>query len=131
MVMRSYIILFIIVFLAGFLSHQVYSSLLFGGTEVPFSTDSNSAASPSDWVGENNIHVTSSKVTIDVKNASWAKIASTGSMEPIISQFSNTIEIIPDKFKLKSGDIISYDSDILNARIIHRVVYTGEDEEGW
>lgn len=87
--------------------------------------------SPADRIKEEQIHVYPDKVVIDIKNARWAEFADTNSMDPYLDKGSNAIQIIPQSSgEIMAGDIISYNSEVYNAIIIHRVVEIGEDEEG-
>ncbi len=88
--------------------------------------------SPQNWISEDNIHVYDNRVVIDIENPKWAKFTDTNSMDPAIDIGSNTIRIMPDDVeKIAVGDIISYESEKFGGIIIHRVVETGHDEEGW
>lgn len=86
--------------------------------------------SPQDHVKESQILVTSEKVTINVKDASWTTFTDTNSMDPVLDQGSNGIELKPTSIDdVKVGDVVSYKSKY--GLIIHRVVKTGFDEQGW
>ena len=87
---------------------------------------------PQDRIKEEQVKVYEDKVVIDLENATWAKFVSTGSMVPTLSEDANAIEIVPQSPKdINVGDIISYISPNEEGIIIHRVVETGEDEQGW
>lgn len=121
----------ICMFVIGWMSNSVYSSVT-EGKEIPFSLMAEERASPSDWISEKDIRVTDEKITINIKNASWAKFTDTNSMDPVFDYLSNTIEIKPtNPNKIKAGDIISYKSDFDGSLIVHRVVETGFDTQGW
>lgn len=86
--------------------------------------------SPSNWIKEHQIKVYDDKIIIEIENAEWAKFTNTNSMDPVIDVGANAIEIVPKSYKdIRNGDIISYEfsQDI----IIHRVVETGFDSNGW
>ncbi|MFH1399715.1 MAG: hypothetical protein ABIG95_06425 [Candidatus Woesearchaeota archaeon] len=88
--------------------------------------------SPEDRISEDQIKVYKDRVVIFLNNASWAKFESTGSMLPTLNEEANAIEIVPlASEQIKPGDIISYTSDYAKGVIIHRVVETGEDADGW
>jgi len=88
--------------------------------------------SPSDWIKESQIKVYDKRIVIDLENAEWAKFTDANSMDPLIDQNSNAIEIIPKSYKeLNVGDIISYEKEDVQGIIIHRIIQTGFDEEGW
>jgi signal peptidase I len=86
--------------------------------------------SPFDWVKESDIGVYEDGVTISVDNPQWAVFADTNSMDPVFDSNSHAIEIIPKTAEdVHVGDIASYSTD--NGTIIHRVIETGYDREGW
>lgn len=86
--------------------------------------------SPYDWIQESDIKLYSDGVTINVENPQWAVFADTNSMDPIIDAGAHAIEIIPTTpNQVHVGDIVSYQSG--SSTIIHRVIETGEDSNGW
>jgi len=89
-------------------------------------------ASPQDWIPENNIRVEKDKVIIYIEDAQWARFTDTNSMDPVLDDGSNAIQIPPEKPEdIQVGDIVSYKSQYNDGRIIHRVVETGYDKDGW
>lgn len=89
-------------------------------------------ASPYDRIGEENIKVERDKVTINIANAEWSKFTDTNSMDPVIDEGTNAIQVVPKSdAEVHVGDIISYKSDYADGIIIHRVISTGYDEKGW
>ena len=87
--------------------------------------------SPPDHIKEENIHVYSDRVVIDIENPEWATFTSTKSMDPIIDVGANSIQIVPqNKSIVGVGDIASYESVYATGTIIHRIVHIGEDELG-
>ncbi len=128
------LLLFGTVFMMGF----VAASLSMGtAAQMPFSQMvSPSAAkdvpSPYDWVPENRIRVTSKGVFISIENPVWARFTDTNSMDPVLDEDTNAIEIVPSGPEdIHVGDIVSYKSKYASGTIIHRVIETGEDEDGW
>lgn len=88
--------------------------------------------SPSDWIKEEQIRVYQDRIEIDLKDAVWAKFTNTNSMDPVLDETANAIEIIPTSpEEIHPGDIVSYKSEYSDASIIHRVLETGYDDEGW
>lgn len=86
--------------------------------------------SPADHIKEDQIRVEDDKVIITIKNARLAAFADTNSMDPLLDETSNAIQIVPrTPNDIHLGDIISYNS-IDGDIIIHRVVEIDEDEEG-
>lgn len=87
--------------------------------------------SPYDWIKEENIHIYSDRVIIDVENPEWAAFADTNSMDPLIDMGVNAIEIVPEKESdIHLGDVVSYESEYADGIIIHRVVEIGKDDKG-
>ncbi|MBU1201051.1 MAG: hypothetical protein KJ583_02295 [Nanoarchaeota archaeon] len=86
--------------------------------------------SPSDWISERQIEVHSDRVIIDIKDAQWAAFTNTNSMDPVLDETANAIQIVPrSEAEVGVGDIVSYVHPTAG-RIIHRVVYKGQDENG-
>jgi hypothetical protein len=88
--------------------------------------------SPHDWVQEGNIIVEDGKITINLKDAQWSRFTDTNSMDPVIDENANAIQIVPkDISQIHVGDIVSYKSDYADGTIIHRVMEIGYDDMGW
>jgi len=88
-------------------------------------------SSPADRIKEDQIKVYEDRVVIQISNAKWAGFTDTNSMDPFIDEESNAIQIVPEsEEEIQVGDIISYESELLDGMIIHRVVLIGEDENG-
>ncbi|MBT4351648.1 hypothetical protein HOD20_03910 [archaeon] len=89
-------------------------------------------ASPQDWIPEDKIHVYKDKVIIDIDDPQWSTFTDTNSMDPVIDQGANAIQVVPKSpSQIDVGDIISYTSKYTTGTIIHRVVEIGEDKDGW
>ena len=87
--------------------------------------------SPSDRIKENQIKVYEDKVVIQINNAKWAGFTDTNSMDPLLDEDSNAIQIIPEsEDEILVGDIITYESELMDGLIIHRVIVISEDEQG-
>jgi len=88
--------------------------------------------SPFDRIKEDQIHVYSNRVVIDIDNVEWSRFSDTNSMDPVIDNSANAIQIVPETPEdIHVGDIVSYKSDYSDGIIIHRVYETGYDEIGW
>jgi len=88
--------------------------------------------SPSDWIKEDQILVYDNKVIIDIENAEWASFTDTNSMDPVIDENAHAIEIAPKSYRdIQEGDIVSYSLEGIEGTIIHRIVETGFDSDGW
>jgi signal peptidase I len=129
--MKKLILILIAVFVLGFLASTAIS-VLQPKNELPqvFTiTQTEEKPSPSDWVKTNQIEIYDDMVIIRVDNPTWAAFADTNSMDPVLDEGTNGIEIIPDSpDQINIGDIIAYKSSY--GTIIHRVVEKGEDEQG-
>jgi hypothetical protein len=67
-----------------------------------------------------------------MENVQWASFTDTNSMDPVFDAGSNALEIVPKSSEdVHEGDIVSYKSTLIDGAIIHRVIETGEDEDGW
>ena len=87
--------------------------------------------SPADHITEDKIHVYKDHIYIDLEDAGWGTFLDTNSMDPVLDAGHNSIEIKPDSFKdIEIGDIIVYEHEE-HGYIIHRVVATGFDNDGW
>ncbi len=119
-------------FVAGWLSNDAFGVIsLSTGKQMPLGSDT-AVSGPSDHIGEEQIHVYDNKIMLDISGASWASFTDTHSMDPVLNKDSNSIEIKPkSETDIKVGDIISYKSDYVDGLIIHRVLQTGEDSNGW
>ena len=86
--------------------------------------------SPFDWIKEDKIHVYADRIVVDLPNAEWATFTDTNSMDPILDAGTNAIEVVPKSAAdVHVGDIASYETEY--GTIIHRVIDTGFDAEGW
>lgn len=127
--------LIIVSFLLGFttqmLVEEVSSLPVAVAPQEPVSIPStDEVASPADWILEEQIHVSTEGVVIDIEDPEWAKFTDTNSMDPVIDEGSHAIQIKPTSIdQIHIGDIISYKSERSEHLIIHRVVELGNDGE--
>lgn len=88
-------------------------------------------SSPKDRISESDILAYNDKVVINVKNPIIAKFTPTRSMDPVLDSDANAIEIVPTSPEdIHIGDIVSYQSEMINSVIVHRVVDIGYDSNG-
>lgn len=126
--MKKLAILAILVFLSGWFSSAAYSQ----NSESPFDVKPREIISPSDIIKENQIVVYDDRIVIYVNNPIWSKYSDTNSMDPVLDKGANGLQIIPDSADdIHIGDIITYEPDWSDKLIVHRVIYIGEDNEGW
>ena len=125
-----------IIFLLGFLIASFIGLYLISGLELPFgsfinnlSLNPNFTEAPSDYIKEGQIQIYENSVVINVEGASIGRYASTGSMIPILNEYSNGIKIKPkSEEEIKVGDIITFDQN--GVLIVHRVIVKDTDDEG-
>ncbi len=87
--------------------------------------------SPFDRIKESKIIVDNNKVVVELNNPKLASFLNTNSMDPILDESANAIEIIPESENdIKIGDIVSYNSKEKNMTLVHRVIDIGYDNEG-
>lgn len=87
-------------------------------------------SNPQDRIAEDDIFVFPDRVVINLEGAQWARFADTNSMDPVLDQGTNAIQIVPTSIdEIEVGDIISYRSG--QRIIIHRVIEKSIDEQGW
>ena len=122
----KYLIL-ICVFILGFLAANSYDYFSDLNKEQPYSYSGVEIYSPSDWISEEKIKMKDGKLLLDIENFTIAGFTDTNSMDPVIDENANSIEIKATK-DLKIGDIVSYHYN--GKKIIHRIIDIGEDEEG-
>ena len=115
----------ILIFTVGFFTSQLFTQVLaedsfVGGLEI---------ASPSDHITEDQVRVYDDKIVINVEGAQWANFADTNSMDPFLDIGSNALQLVPTSVdQIEVGDIVSYQRGA--DRIIHRVVFIGNDDDG-
>jgi len=132
MIDKKQTIIVLLAFMLGLILNDAYSEL--SSLEKPLSLFQEGVErdSPNDWIKEDQINVYNDKVIINLKDAEWASFTDTNSMDPVIDEKANAIEIIPKSTDdIHVGDIISYKSEYADGTIIHRVIKTNSDEEGW
>ena len=132
MLNKRYIVTVLLAFMLGLIFNDAYSEL--SSLEMPLSLFQEGVErdSPSDWIKEDQIKVYNDKVIINLRDAEWASFTNTNSMDPVIDEKANAIEIIPKSADdIHVGDIISYNSDYADGTIIHRVIKISEDDRGW
>lgn len=110
-----------VLFAAAF--HQTETRTAFGGE--------NSIAVSQDRISGNQIHLYKDKLVIAAEGLMYAKVEDTKSMEPILSKNSHTIEAFPVIENLKTGDIISFYEPSVSTIVVHMIIETGYDEQGW
>ncbi len=81
-------------------------------------------------VNLSQIGIEPNRITINISNPSISKYANTSSMNHMITENTKGINIVPKSpDEIKAGDIITYEQD--NILIVHRVIETGTDDNGW
>ena len=133
-------------FILGWLSSGVYSGIVpatgndplvqkpasFSLTGLLTLDDAPEKYSPHDRIPEDKIHVFNDKVVMDLEQAEWAGFTDTNSMDPVIDEGSNAIQVVPTTpEEIHVGDIVSYRSPRVDGTVIHRVIRIGYDNEGW
>ena len=132
MLNKKQIITVLLAFMLGLIFNDAYSEL--SSVERPLSLfqDGVEKDSPGDWIKEDQIKVYNDRIIIDLKDAEWASFTNTNSMDPVLDEAANAIEIIPKSSdNIKVGDIISYKSDYADGTIIHRIIKISKDDDGW
>jgi hypothetical protein len=138
----SRFLMIVSVFLAGFLASQAYSVFSAptpsnDGFELPADVYAGVTGSaiprivPGDHIQEPQIRVYKDRVVLDIQDAIWAQFTPTHSMDPVLSDTANAIEIVPKSAdQVDEGDIVAYKSEYADGIIIHRVIKKGEDQLG-
>jgi len=132
MLNKKQVITVLFAFMLGLIFNDAYSEL--SSVERPLSLfqDGVEKDSPGDWIKEDQIKVYNDRIIIDLKDAEWASFMDTNSMDPVLDETANAIQIIPKSADdIHVGDIISYKSDYADGTIIHRIIKISSDEDGW
>ncbi len=94
-------------------------------------TSADERPSPFTRIGEEQIKVYSDRVVIYLKNPEWATFTNTNSMDPVLDDGAYAIQVVPkSEDEIHVGDIVSYNSSLVDGIIIHRVISIGNDEKG-
>jgi hypothetical protein len=117
----------ILIFIIGFSTASLFSEVE-KRTALGGSADRDN---PSDFISADEIHLYPDKMVIEKEGLKYAAVEDTKSMEPLLSANSHTIETKPDIEKLGEGDIITFYNPELEKTIVHSIVETGTDDEGW
>ncbi len=84
---------------------------------------------PADRVTPDQIKVYPNQIVLNVKGASWASFTPTHSMNPVLDEHTNALEVKPQSpLDIHLGDIIAYTSN--DGVIIHRVIEINSDAQG-
>jgi len=132
---KKYIFVFVCVIIATIAITKSFGTM--NSLESPLELDSSNAklkiSSFSDSrLQKEDIRIYEDKVIVSVDSPVIARFTDTDSMKPTFDSEANAIEIVPESpEEINVGDIASYYSNIANTVIIHRVVETGYDEQGW
>lgn len=132
---KKYIFVFVCVIIAMIAITKSFGTM--NSLESPLELDSSNAtlkiSSFSDSrLQKEDIRIYEDKVIVSVDSPVIARFTDTDSMKPTFDSEANAIEIVPESpEEIHVGDIASYYSNIANTVIIHRVVETGYDEQGW
>ena len=97
---------------------------------IPLGFFSSDIASPGDWLKDEDIKVFEDMVVIKQENVILSSFADTNSMDPLLDENANGLEIKPEEGQLKVGDIISYRSEFLGGTVIHRIIAINQDNHG-
>jgi len=117
------LLLLVIIFMSGF--------SLINISQEPFSISAKEIDSPYNRINEDQIEIYNNKVIINIKDPEYARFTNTNSMDPVLDETANAIEIIPKSEEdIHLGDVVSYKSKLVNSVIIHRIIKISRDEKG-
>ncbi len=84
------------------------------------------------WIGEEQVDVSESAVTIRIADASLGRFEDSGSMGPFMGGRASALLIKPhSESDLAVGDVIAYESEKAGGLVSHRIVRMSSDEKGW
>ncbi len=123
---KRYLVALLVVFLFGFLTSAITTK---GDYKVE------DKDSPYNWIDQKEIKFASDYVVvpkIQGYEVYLANFTDTNSMDPVLDQYTNAVELIPKTTEdIHKGDIISYRSNQIKGVVIHRVSNIGTDKKGW
>lgn len=123
-----YFSLLIIFFIFGWFLNSISETLNIH-KEKPF-FGSEEKISPQDRIKEENLQLLSDKLIINFPGIKLASYTDTNSMDPLIDEQTNGLEIVPQSENdIHVGDVVAYQSN--NDLIAHRVIAIDKDEIGW
>ena len=86
--------------------------------------------SPCNHLRTKDIEAYSNKMIIKHDNMIYGRIGDSGSMEPLMNQWTHSIEYKPsNESEICQGDIIVFHKDTHD--VIHRAIIVGYDKDGW
>lgn len=124
--MRIKIVLLVLIvfFLFGWFSNNYYKTIL-------NNEDYGEKDSPGNRILDEQILVYNSMVVLNVSGAEWAKYDNTNSMDPLLDETANGLEVKPETEKdITVGDVIVYEPTWTHGLLAHRVISIEEDEQG-
>jgi signal peptidase I len=87
--------------------------------------------SPSNTIERSQIQVNETNIQINIEDAVLVSYNNTNSMDPILDEEANGIEIpVTDSTEIQIGDIVSYQADWNETLISHRIIDIEEDDQG-
>lgn len=86
--------------------------------------------SPHDRIKEDQIKVYKNLIIMHISDSELILVSDTNSMDPLIDNGSEVIQIKPEEDNIHIGDIVSYENKNLNKTFLHRIVSIGEDDNG-
>lgn len=98
---------------------------------MPYGFFNSEKNSPKDRIKDGEILVYNSMVVLNVSNVEWSKYTNTNSMDPLLDETANGLEIKPETEEdITVGDVIVYKPSWDAGLIVHRVISIEEDEQG-
>jgi|TARA_Y100000310_G_scaffold335338_2_gene417081 hypothetical protein len=141
--MKNKLTIFLILFnfalgiYAGLFVENFYSTKFAGNVENPEENaqETITRLAPHNRIEEEDIAVFDDRIVIDLKSlkgrkTSWSTYADSGSMKPTLGKGCNGLEFVPKTpQEIYEGDIIAFSKN--GGLVVHRVIKTGYDAEGW
>ncbi len=125
---------------AGWSGHSIYMDMKGNNLQTPqsflesvqslWSISAAELISPQDHIAEDAIRVYDDRVVLLIDNPLWSSFTDTNSMDPLLDEGANGIEIVPKSEEdIHLGDVISYKTEMGDV-VIHRVIEMNADNDG-
>ncbi len=86
---------------------------------------------PQDRIKQGDISIFGNRFTVREGDVFVAVFENTDSMKPVLDQTSLAIQVPPSNYEVETGDIIAFKANYTDKLVVHRIIATGTDSQGW